>query len=72
MTKPSQPAGIAPVDKALAAFAPAFLVEALTHPRGELAAIAGPSLRQAPAKATGLSPTAADLLARMAAALPGD
>ena len=57
---------------ALAALAPAFLVEALTHPGGELAEIAGPSLRRAPAKATGLSPAGADLLARMAAALPSD
>jgi hypothetical protein len=57
---------------ALAAFAPAFLVQALTHPRGELAAIAGPALRRAPAEATSLSPTAADLLARMAIALPDE
>jgi hypothetical protein len=57
---------------ALAALAPAFLVEALIHPSGEVAGISCYSLREAPAKATGLSPAAADLLARMAAALPED
>jgi hypothetical protein len=58
--------------EALAALAPAFLVGAFTHPTGELAEIAGPSLRQAPAKATSLSPADVDLLARMVASLPDD